>query len=380
MKMIYLDHAAATPVDPVVLEAMQPYYNKLFYNPSAAYLPAQAVAKDLAAARARVAAVLGAKPAEIIFTAGGTEANNLAIHGIMRRYPGSKLVVSAIEHESVLQPAQQYTSTITTVGPDGRVDLDKLNQQIDDQTVLVSIMYANNEIGTIQPIKEVAKIIARVRDDRRQRGLDLPLYLHTDACQAANYLDLHVSRRGVDLMTLNGGKIYGPKQSGALFKRAGVELAPLIYGGGQEYGLRSGTENVAANIGFAVALEMAQKTRHAESRRLQILQQQFFKQLADQLPAAIVNGSQKQRLPNNLHLTLPGHDNERLLIKLEEHGVLAAAGSACSASHEEPSHVLRAIGRSAAEARASLRLTMGRPTTADDVNKTVKKLFTIASV
>ena len=370
--MIYLDHAAATPVDPRVLKAMGPYFADNFYNPSATYLAALEVRKGLEAARSTVGHWLGVRASEIIFTAGGTEANNLAIHGVMRRFPRGNIVISALEHESVLVPAREYDCREVAVQADGRLDLDDLRDKIDDQTVLVSIMYANNEVGTVQPIREVAKILA---EKRAQRGVKAqPLLLHTDACQAANYLDLHVARLGVDLMTINGGKIYGPKQSGVLYVKAGTVLDPLIQGGGQERGLRSGTENVAGAVGLATALELVQHDRHSEVERLKALQQQFIKLVAEQLPAAVINGSQKYRLPNNIHLTLPGEDNERLLIQLDEAGILAAAGSACSASDEEPSHVLRALGLSDRDAQASLRFTMGRGTTMTDIKRTVQAL------
>jgi cysteine desulfurase len=228
-------------------------------------------------------------------------------------------------------------------------------------------MYANNEVGTIEPLRDVAEIVAKKRAER-QGTHALPLYLHTDACQAANYLDLHVSRLGVDLLTLNGGKVYGPKQSGALYVGAHVQLKPQILGGGQERGLRSGTENVAQCVGLATALEIAQTMRHDETARLQELQAYCFKQLEAELPAVIINGSLKKRLPNNLHITIPGVDNERLLMQLDEAGILAAAGSACSASDEEPSHVLKAMGISEAAAQASLRFTMGRQTTQHDID------------
>jgi len=357
---VYLDYAAATPVDPVVIEAMRPFLTDSFYNPSATYSAALAVKKSVAEARSKVAHWLGARSSEIIFTAGGTEANNLAVHGVMRQFPAGNIVVSAIEHESVLAPARDYDCREAAVRPDGRLDVDDLRRKIDDKTVLVSIIYANNEIGTIQPVREAAKLIDEIR---RQRAPGAPpLYLHTDACQAANYLDLHAARLGVDLMTINGGKIYGPKQSGALYVKAGLKLQPLIDGGGQERGLRSGTENVASIIGLAAALDLAQLGRHEEAKRLQNLQQDFFKLLEKQIPSAQLNGSKKYSLPNNIHLTIPGRDNERLLIQLDEAGIMAAAGSACSASNEEPSHVLRAIGLTDSEARASLRLTMGRST------------------
>lgn len=371
---IYLDHAAATPLAPAVQAAMEPYFADQFYNPSATYLAARTVHKNLQAARAQVAHWLGAQSSEIIFTAGGTEANNLAIHGIMRRYPHANIVASAIEHESVLKPAQRYDNRLAGVQADGRLDLDDLAKRIDDNTVLVSIMYANNEIGTVQPLRKVAQLIAQ---KRRERQSDLPLYLHTDACQAAQYLDLHVARLGVDLMTINGGKIYGPKQSGALYIKAGIDLLPLIDGGGQERGLRSGTENVAAAIGLAVALDAAQTMRTSEADRLKTLQRDMFAKLDSQLPSIVINGSTKWRLPNNVHLTLPGKDNERMLVQLEQQGILAAAGSACSASTEEPSHVLRALGITAADAQASLRFTMGRSTTEPHVERLIQALSTL---
>ena len=371
---IYLDYAAATPLDTRVVDAMQPYLQDQFYNPSATYKAALAVHKALDAARTSVAFWFGSRPSEVVFTAGGTEANNLAIHGVMQRYPMANVVVSAIEHSAVLEPARCYDCREAGVTSDGRLDLADLRLKIDDQTVLVSIMYANNEIGTVQPLHEVAGLLAEVKIQRLADGNSMPLYLHSDACQAGNYLDIHTSRLGVDLMTVNGGKLYGPKQSGALYVKGGLVLSPLIYGGGQERGLRSGTENVAGAIGLAVALNLAQQDRHAETKRLQALQQVFYKILETQLPAISINGSRKYRLPNNLHITVAGFDNERLLIQLDEAGVMAAAGSACSASDEEASHVLRALGLTTAAAQSSLRFSMGRATTLQMVERTVELL------
>lgn len=376
---IYLDYAAATPLDSDVLTAMKPYFSQKFYNPSAGYTSAQQVRKDLDLARAQVAHWLGARSSEIIFTAGGSEANNLAIHGLMRQYPEANIVVSGIEHESVLTTAEHYDYREVGVCADGTVNLDDLFNKIDDNTVMVSIMYANNEIGTIEPIGDISRKVAEVRTARTAKGNKLPIYLHTDACQAANYLDLHVARLGVDMMTLNGGKIYGPKQSGALYIKGDIKLLPLIDGGGQERRLRSGTENVAGAIGFSRALGIAQSLRQTEVKRLRELQLQFFESIEDQLPLAVVNGSKKQRLPNNVHLTFPGIDNERLLIQLDEAGVQAAAGSACSASDEEPSHVLKAIGLSDAQAQSSIRLTMGRATESANILKTLKSLIEFTS-
>lgn len=372
---IYLDHAAATPLDDRVLQAMQPFFAHDFYNPSATYAPAVAVARQLQAARVRLALWLGARPGEVIFTAGGTEANNLAIHGVMARYGAeANVVVSAIEHDAVLKPAAEYDCRQVAVDEQGMIDLTALEQAVDDKTVLISVMYANNEIGTIQPLREVTQLAEAVRDRRRATGNKLPLLVHTDACQAAGYLDVHAARLGVDMMTINGGKLYGPKQSGALYVRAGVELAPLVRGGGQERGLRSGTENVAACVGLATALELAQQQRQDETRRLAVLQQLFIELLSEALPQTRINGSLKKRLPNNVHITIPGADNERLVYQLEAAGILAAAGSACSAASGEPSHVLRAIGLSDEEARASLRFSLGRTTTEDQIRRTVTEL------
>jgi cysteine desulfurase len=372
--MMYLDYAAATPVSDAVMTAMKPYWQQQFYNPSATYLRARDVKNALRAARQSVAENLGTRGTEIIFTAGGTEANNLAIAGVMGMHSDANMVTTAIEHESVLEPAKTYNVNIAPVRPDGLVDVAGLAKLIDDQTVLISVMYANNEVGSVQPIREIAKKITEIREARRAAGNKLPIWFHTDAAQAANYLDLHVARLGVDLMTVNGGKIYGPKQSGVLYARSGVALQPQIHGGGQEHGLRSGTENVAAAIGFATALEETTKLKKDETKRLKDLQQNFFRGLKNQLPEAIVNGSTSKRLPNNLHLTLPGTDNERLLLQLEQAGVLAAAGSACSASDEETSHVLLAMGLSEADARSSLRFTMGRDTREADIAALIKNL------
>lgn len=376
---IYLDYAAATPVDQAVAQAMQPFWSSDFYNPSAGYLAAGSVRQKLEAARASVAEILGSRSSEIIFTAGATEADNLAVVGVMRKFPGANVVTSAIEHEAILAPSGQFDHKIAPVGPDGRVDLKKLEQLIDDRTALVCVMYANNEVGTIEPLREIAKIIEQIRESRQKAGNKLPIYLMSDAAQAANYLDLHVSRLGVDLMSLNGGKIYGPKQSGCLFIKSNVQLEPLIWGGGQEHGIRSGTENVAQSIGFAKALSLVQADRIAESKRLSELQTYFWGKLAAIFPEAVTNGSQKQRLPNNLHFTLPGHDNERLIYALDERGIMVAAGSACSASDETSSHVLLALGLSDDQARSSLRLSMGRQTTRQQLDTFLAELKHITS-
>ncbi len=374
---IYLDYAAATPLDESVKQAMLPFWQDQFFNPSASYSPAIKVRQAINHARQQVAYWLGAKPTEIIFTAGASEANNLAVAGIMSQYPKANIVISSIEHESVLSPASLYDCRLIKVLEDGRLDLNDLRQKIDNQTVLVSVMQANNEIGTIEPLKQVAEIIESIRRQRGSSGL--PLYLHSDSTQAANYLDLHVARLGVDLMTLNGGKIYGPKQSGLLYLKSSVKLQPLIMGGGQERNLRSGTENVPAIIGFATALDKAQSLRHEEAKRTLQLREDFISDLTRAIPGITINGSIKQRLPNNIHVSLPNIDNERLLIQLDAHGILAAAGSACSASSNQPSHVLKAIGKSDLEARSSIRFSLGRKTMSSELKHVTQVMAKLIS-
>ncbi|MEO8784969.1 MAG: cysteine desulfurase family protein [Candidatus Saccharimonadales bacterium] len=372
-KAVYLDYAAATPVDDQVLKAMQPYWQERFYNPSANYMAGRLVADDLKLARRRVAAVLGSKPTEIIFTAGGTEADNLAIDGIMQQYPQASLLVSAVEHEAILQAAQRYDHKLIPVDKKAVVRLDELGQLIDDNTVLISVMHANNELGSIQPLPKVASLIKKVRQQRQKTGNKLPLYLHSDASQTPNYLAVKVSRLGVDLLTINGGKLYGPKQTGALFVRSGLRLLPVIRGGGQERGLRSGTENLAAIVGLVTALELAQEGQQAESKRLAQLQQLFEAELQKAVPRLVIN-SVGNRLPNIVHVTIPEADNEQLMMQLDEQGIICAVGSACSASKDEPSHVLQAIGLSSAQAQSSLRFSMGRSTTKEQLLRVVQVL------
>lgn len=378
MKKIYLDYAAATPMDKRVVAAMEPYFSDKFHNPSALYSQARQVSKDLGQARSLVARWLGAKPAEIIFTAGATEANNLAIDGFMQQHPGAELLTSAVEHDSVLAPAGSYPHRRIPVAKDGLVDPRQLSRMISDRTVLVSVMMVNNETGAIQPLAEIAAMIKSIRQARLDRGISLPLIFHSDAAQAGNYLNLQTARLGVDLLSINGGKIYGPKQAGALYVKAGISLRPLIRGGGQESGLRSGTENVAAAIGLATALDIAQTRRPAEAKRVMSLRQEFEADLRQKLPAAIINGG-RRRAPHLVSLTLPGFDNERLMMELDELGVQVAIGSACSASSAEPSHVLAAMGLSRPAIQSTLRLSVGRPTTKTELSRAARLLHQLAA-
>ncbi len=376
---IYLDHAATTPIDPRVLEAMQPYFTTEYANPSSVYGAARATRFAVESSRATIADTLGAKPTEIIFTGGGTESDNLAIQGVLRAHPGAHWVTSAIEHDAVLgciEPMRRsgHEAAVVPVSDKGIVDTERLRAAVTDATVLVSLMLANNEIGTIQPVVDTARMIADIRDDRHRRGIGLPIYLHTDACQAAGYLDLHVSRTNVDLMTINGSKIYGPKGSGLLYVRHGVILEPLVYGGGQERGRRSGTENVAGIVGLAAALKLAARERETESRRLSQFRDGLNAKLHELIPGIILNGDLKHRLPNNLNFMIPGADGEALVLYLDKAGIMASTGSACSSGDLEPSHVLLALGRTTTEADASLRLTFGRSTDDRVIGRVIQEL------
>ena len=367
--MIYLDYAAATPVDERVLAAMGPYASTKFFNPSAAYSAARAVRADYEAARHQLAQTIGARPAEVVLTAGATESINLALNS------AQSTITTAIEHVAVLECARANGGVILPVNEQGRLNLDYLKQAITDETKLISVGYANNEIGTVQDIKEIAEIVASVRARRLSRGVERPLLLHTDASQAAGLLDINVARLGVDMMTLNAGKCYGPKQVGLLFVRAGVQLAPLIHGGGQESGLRSGTEDVAGAIGFAKALEIAEKKRKTEVERLKNLRDDLEKYVTTQLlfngscPQVLVNGDKKHRLPNILNFSVLGLDGERAVFALDERGVCVATGSACAANKGTRSHVLRAIGLDDDLADGSLRISLGRLTTALEIEQ-----------
>ncbi len=370
---VYLDYAAATPVSDSVLSAIQPFFTEQFYNPSAIYLDAKAVRQEIEEARHHVAQILGARPDEIVFTAGATESCNLAIKGVMDLYPDSNVVISAIEHSAIRNTAGNYTAKTAPVDEQGIIDLKKLEELIDGKTVLISVIHANNEIGVVQNLSEISQMLEKVLRVRKNSGNDLPLWLHSDGAQAGNYLDLHVSRLGVDLFTLNGGKMYGPKQSGILYVRAGVKLKPQMDGGGQERGLRSGTENVSNAVGFAKALEEAQVMRKDESHRLGQIQKELFSKLESEYPNLQINGSKKHRLPNNVNFSLSGIDGERVVMMLDEAGIQCATGAACSALSDESSYVIKALGRTEDEAKGSIRLSFGRVTTEAHVEEFLTK-------
>lgn len=352
---IYLDYAAASPIDEVVLREMEPYFSDRFYNPSSPYDKAVEVRRDLERARSKIASLIGAKSAEIIFTAGATESINLALGSTI-----GEVIVSAGEHQAVLGAVQQKNPKVVGLRPDGRVEASDVQRAITEQTELISITLANSEIGVIQPISEIAQIIKEERLKRQRAGKKNPIYFHTDATQAAAYLDIHISRLGVDMITLSASKIYGPKQVGLLWLQSMVQLKPLILGGGQERGFRSGTENVAGIIGFAKALELAENRKRTDSEKLGNLRDILELAILKAIPKAVVNGSTKFRLPNFLNLSFPGLDGERLVFMLEAKGILVATGSACSASLGTGSPTLTALGLDQSVIDGSLRISLGR--------------------
>ena len=361
--VIYLDHAAATPLDEHVLAAMQPYFSYQFYNPSAPYAPAIAVRRDYDQAKATIARAIGVKGDELIVTAGATESINLAFRSI-----GGHVIVPAIEHHAVLEAAKSGEHTIIPVNEQGLVDTEEIARAIRPETRLVSVALANNELGTIQPLRDIAEVVREERQRRLDKGDKTPIYLHSDASQGVGQLDVNVARLGVDLLTLNAAKIYGPKQVGLLWAAPSVRLEPLIVGGGQERGLRSGTENVAGTIGFAVAIERATAHRKYERDRLAMLRDRLQAKLMGAFSEAVVSGHQKHRLAGHLHISFPGLDAERVLFALEARNILVATGSACAANKGTRSHVLTAIGLAPEVADGSLRLTLGHGSNDDNID------------
>lgn len=371
-EFIYLDHAAATPMHKQVIRSMEPYFSEFFYNPSALYAPAVQVKQDYSLAKKKIAIMLGAKIGEITITAGATESINLAFFNFAMFNGEGHVVVPSIEHHAVLETAKLYENTIVPVNKKGIIEVEALKNAITDKTTLVSVAMANNELGTLQPIKKIAELISEIRTDRLNRQVNRPIYFHTDASQSASQLDMSVSRLNVDLMTLNAGKMYGPKQVGLLWVKSGLILKPQIVGGGQEKGLRSGTENVAGVIGFARALEIADEKRKSEVRRLEKLRNFMQSKLQEEFSEAIFSGDDKKRLASYLHVSFPGLDGERLVFRLESKGVLVATGSACAANYNRRSHVLEAIGLTAKEADGSLRITLGALSTEENITKATK--------
>ena len=398
---VYLDHASTTYLIPEVERAMLPYGQKIYGNPSSLHKAGREAKVAVDRARQTVAKILNCSVSEVIFTGSGTESDNMAILGAARAFrtahPSIKnphIITSKIEHHAVLDSCRQlekegFAATYLPVGKDGLVEPEAVKKAIRPETALVSIMYANNEIGTIQPIAEIAKAISEFRiknsELRKNKGENskflihnskltaYPLF-HTDACQAPGALDIGVKKLGVDLMTVNGSKIYGPKGVGVLYKKSEVKIQPLVFGGGQEMGLRSGTENVANIVGMAKALELAEKKRKSESRRLAGLRDYFIRELIRRIPKTRLNGHPQKRLPNNVNVSILDVEGEAVILHLDELGIYASTGSACASGSLEPSHVILALGLGYEYAHGSLRFTLGKRNTKRDVDYVLKVL------
>lgn len=355
--MIYLDHAAATPLSQKAFNAMQLYFSEQFFNPSAAYLPAVEVRHAYEKAKDDIAHVIGVKGVDLVMTSGATESINLAFSLVG---PDAEVITSAVEHPAVRENAKRAElAHEVKVNSVGRVDLDDFRAKLSPRTQFVSICLVSSELGTIQPISDIARIIAEERQRRAMNGETTPLYFHCDASQGIGQLEVKINRLGVDLLTLNAAKVYGPKGIGALYVGHNVRLKPQTVGGGQEMGLRSGTENVPAVIAFATAITEAEKHLSSERKRLQKLKNQLRKDLAD-LPNIEFLGNDKIQLPSFLPISLPGLDAERLIFALEDRGVYLSTGAACAASKGIKSPTLRAIGLDDEHIAGSLRISMGK--------------------
>ena len=389
-RRIYLDHAATTPVDPAAAKAMAPYWSETFGNPGSLHSCGQQASAAVFEARRKIAKELNCRYGEIIFTGSATEANNLALRGAVKyaqQHAGlqgkPRIVISAIEHESVMEVAEDLArggvdAVKAPVSEDGIIDLEELKKLIDDSTVLVSVMHVNNETGTVQPVREIAALIAAARLARKSPW---PLF-HTDAVQAFNYLPCDVEDLNVDFLTLSGQKIYGPKGIGLLYvrnadRKPAARLAPLLMGGGQEGGLRSGTENVPLIAGFAEAAAIAGRLRNKEVKRLKALQSYCIRKIAKEWAGAAVNGSLDCRVPNNINVCIPGIRAQETLIRLDRQGIAISSGSACSARALRPSAVLQAMGCDAERALESLRISMGRSTVKKHIDKLLAALKNI---
>ncbi len=383
-RVIYLDHAATTALDPRVFAAMQPYFSDVYGNPSSFHSVGLEAKKAVSAARKTIATLLHGHEEEVLFTSGGTESDNLAVIGVPRAAkkglttkfgPDVKphVITSAIEHHAVLEPllhAQKIGEielTVVSVDREGHVSLKEIEAALTERTVLVSIMLANNEIGTIQPIADIGRVLLAWR---KAHATAYP-YFHSDACQAAEYLDLNVELLHTDLLTLNGSKMYGPKGVGILYVRRGVKVEPLVRGGGQERNIRSGTENVPAIVGLAKALELAQAERETESARLTVLRDRLVEGLL-KIPKSRLNGHPTERLPNSANVSFLDIEGEAAVLYLDAEGIMVSTGSACASTSLDPSHVILATGLSYEAAHGSIRFTLGHSTTEADIDHVIE--------
>ena len=363
--MIYLDNAASTQIHEDVLNSMLPFLKEQYGNPSSIHRYGRLTRKAIHKARKQIASLINADPAEILITSGGTESNNTALMGISSQFPCSRIITSSIEHDAILEPCKKLNSNgfhvdYLPVDNFGMIDTSDLQSIISEKTSLVSVMFGNNEVGTIQPIAEIAKICHENK-----------VIFHTDAVQAVGKLPVDVKELGVDLLSISSHKFHGPKGIGALYIKNGVKIDPIILGGGQEFRLRSGTENVANIIGFGQACEIAQNNLSENILFIKKLQTVLIKKVLDQIPETTFNGHSESRLSNNIHFTFLGVNGEDLIIKLDEYGIAASTGSACSVNTQKASHVLESMGFSLEQITGSLRLTIGIFNTENEINKTV---------
>jgi cysteine desulfurase len=373
-KRIYLDYAASTPVDARVAAAMTEAQS-LSANPSSPYMEGREARLVYDTAKKQIGMVLGVRADEIVLTSGATESDNLAILGAVRPNisSGAHIVTIQTEHKSVLEPIAQLEregATVSYVRTDkeGRISLDDLQSAIGDSTVLVSVSYASSEIGTIQPMAKIGRLIEKIRKNRVEKGSATPLLLHSDCSAAAGLLPLSPARLSIDLMTLNPSKFYGPHGSGILYVKSGSGLGPMLFGGGQQNGLRPGTEDIASAIGVAKALELVESRRPEEVQRLTALRDKIAKELTALPLDVVLNGSAENRLANNISLSFAGLNGEDIVARFDAAGVSVSTGAACSAADEAPSHVILALGRSKDQAQGSLRITLGQQTTNDEVD------------
>ena len=370
MKQVYLDNSATTAMDPEVLEAMLPYLKESYGNPSSFHSKGKEASDAVVVARENIAKILNCRVDETIFTSGGTESDNLALLGYARanKERGSHIVTTTIEHPAVLEALKHlekkegFEITYVEVDEDGLVNPKNVLGAVREDTILVSVMYANNEVGTIQPIDEIG------------RKLPDHVVFHVDACQAAGVLSLDVEKLHVDLLTLNGSKIYGPKGIGLLYKKRGIKLQPLQFGGAQEGGLRVGTENVAGIIGLACALELAQDISKKENGRQEKLRNELIERILKEIPKTKLNGHSTKRLPNNVNVSFADLEGEALLLYLDAKGIFASTGSACTSVSLDPSHVVLALGVPFEIAHSSMRFSLGRDTTKEDIDYVMEVL------
>jgi len=370
MNSIYLDYAATTPTHPEVVQAMLPYFTEVFGNPSSIYSCAQEARESMEEARAKIANLIGAQKEEIVFTSGGTEADNFALKGVAfaKVDKGNHIITSSVEHHAVLETAKflgrrGFSVTYLPVDEYGLVDPDDVKKAITNKTVLVSIMHANNEIGTIEPIAEISKIA-------REAGI----YFHTDAVQTVGHVPVDVNELGVDLLSMSAHKFYGPKGVGALYIRKGTRLIPFMHGGEQERGRRASTQNVSGIMGFAKATELAQQEMSQEAVQLTHFRDKLIKGFLELIDHIKLNGHPSRRLPNNINVSIEFVEGESMCLNLDLEGICASTGSACSSASLEPSHVLTAIGITPELAHGSLRFSLGKWTTEDDIDRVIDTL------